>query len=161
MHTKTHSHIHGHTPRIHIATKNSKHMHVRALSFLTLLVLLEAIPHSLRNPTSVKHATWWSTLMFSFQGNDEYAGTCQRKKTCGRQSLALRDVGHIQEIAHRDHASCSATRERGYTEERERRCKRIHLQYLPVFHRSLTKMTTGWKNAAGAPSVRFLVNFSV
>ena len=30
---------------------------------------------------------------------------------------------------------------------------------FPVFHLSLTKMTEGWKNAAGAPSVRFLVDF--
>ena len=43
MHTETHSHIHGHTSRIHTATKSSKHTHMHALSFLTLLVPLPNI----------------------------------------------------------------------------------------------------------------------
>ena len=53
-------------------------------------------------------------LTFSFEGNDKYTGACRQKK-CGRQSLALPDASHIQEIAHPDHASYSVTRERGCT----------------------------------------------
>ena len=78
-------------------------------------VPLEATPHALRNPTLVKHATRRSILTFSFQRNDKYAGACRWKKTCGRQSLALLNVSHIQEIAHRVHVSYSVTRERGCT----------------------------------------------
>ena len=95
------------------------------------------------------------------QWNDEYAGACRRTKTRGRQNLALPDACRIQEVALRDQASCSITWERGYTGEREMRYKHMRLQYFPVLHRSLTSMTGGWKNEAGAPSVRFLVDFSV
>ena len=121
-----------------------------------MLVPLEATPHSLRNPTSVNHASRRSILTFSFQGNDKYAGACRQKKTRGRQSLALPDASHIQKIAHRDHAPLhrrevapqilhthGCTEEKLHGGERERRCKRIRLQYFPVFHRSLTKMTDG------------------
>ena len=125
MYRETHSHIqvHVHTSRIHTATKSSKHTHIRrALSFLTLLVPLEAAPRSLCNPTSVKHATRRSILTFSFQENNEYAGACRQKKTRGRQSLALPDMGHIQRLAHRDnHILFHYTRER----DREGWCKRI------------------------------------
>ena len=54
-----------------------------------------------------------------------------------------------------------------YTRERDRerrctpRCKHICLQYFSVFHRSLTKMTNGRKDAAGAHSIRFLVDLCV
>ena len=46
---------------------------------------------------SVKYATWWSTLTFSFEGKDEYAWSCWQKKTHGTQSLALLDMVHSQE----------------------------------------------------------------
>ena len=104
------------------------------------IVPLEATPHSLHNPTSVKHATRQSILTFLFQENDEYTGACRQKKTCGRQSLALPDVSHIQEIAHRDHASCSVTRERGCTGEklhgREREAVQMHT--FALFSRTLS-----------------------
>ena len=70
--------------------------------------------------------------------------TCQQKKTRSRHSLALPNVGQIQEISLRDRVSCSVTWERGYTGERERRCKRIHLQYFPYSIGNLPRWwTTG------------------
>ena len=45
--------------------------------------------------------------------------------------------------------------------ERERWYKCIHFQYFAVFDRSLAKMMDWWKNAAGALSVCFLVQFIV
>ena len=168
MHTETHSHIHGHTSCIHIATKSSKHTHMRALSFLTLLVPLPNITSPVGGYSTLAtqpylckacYLTKYTYVLVPREWWVHWA--CWWKKTRSRQSLALRDMGHIQEITHRDPASCSATRERGYTGERERQCKRMRLQYLPVFHWSLIKMTNSWKNAAGAPSVRFLVDFSV
>ena len=171
MHTETHSYIHGHTSRIHTATKSSNHRTCVWL-LLTILVPLEATPHSLRNPTSVKHATRRNILTFSFHGNDENAGACRWKKTRSgcRQSLALPDASNVQEIAHRDHASCSVTRERGCTIDNTH--SRLHRSEVtrereggganadvcgvfPVFDWSLTKMTDAWKKVAGAPSVRF------
>ena len=72
--------------------------HAHACALLTLLVPLEATPHSLCYSaiTSVKHATRRIILTFSFQGNDEYAGA-YRRKTRGRQSLALLDTVYSQE----------------------------------------------------------------
>ena len=56
------------------------HMHMHALSFLTLLVSMEAISHSLQNPTSVKYATWQSTLTFSFEGKDGTVHSQEREQ---------------------------------------------------------------------------------
>ena len=159
--TKKHSHIHGHTLRIHTATQSSKHMHMHALSFLTLLVSLPSIASPIggystlaTQPTSVKYATWWSILMFSFQGNDEYTKAC-RQKMHNRQSLALPDPVHSQ-VRQREREReqlyfninnslllsmqslwrpCILFHYRG---ERVRQCKCIHLEHFAVLDWSLT-----------------------
>ena len=47
--------------------------------------------------SKVSYPTKYIILTFSFQENDEYAGACRRKKTHGRQSLALPDTVYSQE----------------------------------------------------------------
>ena len=59
-------------------------------------------------------------------------------------------------------ASCSVTRER----ERPREAVQTEVQthtfaVFSVFHRSLIKITNGWKDVAGAHSIRFLLDFHV
>ena len=140
---------------------------MRVLSFLTLLVpLLEAIPHSLGNPTSAKHATRRSILTFSFQENDEYAGACRWKKMHSKQNLVLPNTVHSQESeqlyfsintvllvnTQSSYRPCILFRN---TRKREA----VQTHTLVVFCR--IRWVNGWKNAAGAHSVRLLVDFSV
>ena len=42
--------------------------------------------------------TKYIILVFSFEGNSEYSGACQRKKMHRRQNLALPDMVHSQEM---------------------------------------------------------------
>ena len=55
-HTHTHTHTHTSSAHVHTAMQSSKHTYMSALSFLILLVPLEAVQHSLCNPTSAKYA---------------------------------------------------------------------------------------------------------
>ena len=53
--------------RIHTAMQSCEDMHMHAPSFLTLLVLLEAISYSLRNPTFDNYTTRGSNTYFLVQ----------------------------------------------------------------------------------------------
>ena len=93
-------------------------------------------------------------------------------KTQGRKSLALPDTVHSQEIeqpyfninsgllvsTQRSLRPCILFR---YTRERERQREAVQMHTYFVFHWSLTKMTDGRKDAPGAHSIRFLVDFRV